>query len=331
MNNISEKKENEHKNGLKITPAILVLVSAVFVLLSRFALNLVPDNTYGYIGTAFLQVIIFLLPGIFYVRFSSSGRVWSTDTCLSKKDFSSENMSFRFIRIENIFLIISSFLFLVFSTLVLDMIFHGIKYQTGSFGLYSTFEVSKINTPYAAIYPAVAFALIPAVCEEFFFRGVLMCSYKKQGFFAAALTSTVFYMIFSFNPAFIPSSFVAGLCFCFILFASKSLYVCMVVHFLYNLYGIFLRTNIADYYTSLTNKTLIVIMAVFFLVLAVFLFASELSRIFSRLSSEDDNVHLITTHGAKNFLISIAKNFLNIPSAACAVMYIASYAVEIFF
>lgn len=331
MSLTSAKKENSHKGGIKITPAMLVLVSCVLVILSRFALNLVPDNTYGYVGVAFLQAIIFLLPGIFFVRLSHSGKVWASDVCLSKKDFSKENMGFCTIRIENIFLIISAFLFLVFSTLVLDMLFRGIKYQTDSFELYSTFIVSKVNTPYAAIYPTVAFALIPAVCEEFFFRGILMCSYKKQGFFCAAITSTVFYMIFSFNPTHIPSSLVAGFCFCLVLLASKSLYACMTVHFLYNLYGIFLQTNIADYYTSLTNKTLIIIMAIFFFVLSVFLFASELARVFLKRTRSDDSLRLLEARGAKYFFASVARNFLNVPSAACAVMYIASYAVEIFF
>ncbi|MES3021936.1 MAG: type II CAAX endopeptidase family protein [Pseudomonadota bacterium] len=78
-------------------------------------------------------------------------------------------------------------------------------------------------------------ALIAPVVEEFFFRGVMLRALiAKNGFFVAALISSIIFTMLHFNNRDYISTFIFGFSLCYIFSISRSLLVCVIIHSAYN-------------------------------------------------------------------------------------------------
>ena len=66
----------------------------------------------------------------------------------------------------------------------------------------------------------------------------------------------------------------------FVMYATRSLFACIAVHLLFNLYRLFLEANVTQYYLSSASNTLLLITVAFCLLVYSLLFISESIRIF---------------------------------------------------
>ncbi|MDQ3111303.1 MAG: CPBP family intramembrane metalloprotease [Bacteroidota bacterium] len=85
-------------------------------------------------------------------------------------------------------------------------------------------------------------ALVPAICEEIFFRaGLQQILSERRGFHhVAVFLSAMFFAFFHANPAALPFIFLAGLILGYAFYWTGSLRVTIVMHFLYNGTTVFL-------------------------------------------------------------------------------------------
>ena len=105
---------------------------------------------------------------------------------------------------------------------------------------------------------------------------------NKISFPFAALVSTVACALAGFTlGGLIPSLFV-GIISVFVLYTTKSLWSCIIMHFLFNIYRLFLETNISAYFLSSKSNLLLVTVASLVLALSALLFFSESARIFRK-------------------------------------------------
>lgn len=97
-------------------------------------------------------------------------------------------------------------------------------------------------SPTQLIFIILATALVPAIVEEFMFRGVIQTSLSLSGRapLAIFLTATAF-ALFHNNPAFIFAPLAAGLYLAYIRQRSDNLYHPMLIHFVMNTTLIFLQ------------------------------------------------------------------------------------------
>jgi len=77
-------------------------------------------------------------------------------------------------------------------------------------------------------------ALLPAVVEEYIFRGVLFACYRPTGLWKSALVTGLFFGLTHLNLNQFAYAFVVGVLLAFLMEASGSLFAPMVVHFLIN-------------------------------------------------------------------------------------------------
>ncbi len=316
--------KNNKKKIQKPAPAsVLMLVSAVLILLFRLTIRYISDRLGGYAGVALLEILIFLIPGYLYLRLTGFNK--------SSKTLGNE-LRINRIKAEHIFIIIAAAVFMMSVTLILDIIFRGVYSAGEGFSLYSTFSLSGIDAPYAFIFPVISFALLPAVCEEFMFRGVLFNSYAKHGWSCAVLTCSVFFALFAFDPSLIPSSIFVSVLLFFLLSVTNSLPVCMVVHFIYNIYGIFIRTNVSNYFLSSGNVVLLILIIVFFILLSGAALCAEFSRKFKNMAkNKEEPPELFEKSDFRKVIGQTVKNFWDPAVLIFFGLYIVFYAIDLIF
>ncbi len=268
-----EKKQREPATPIS-EPALPVLLTAVSFSLGFIMLLI--DRFIFPIGSELLspviaEIICLALPAYLLILLTSRER--STFSQMRE-------VGFRRLRAEYIFFIIFSALLVCALSLILTLSFGGAYDASSGITLLGIFRAGENEFSVSPLYLIAAYAVIPAIIEEFFFRGVIFSGLEKISFPFAALVSALLYAISGFSlGSFIPL-LAAGLLLVFVYYTTRSLWACIILRFLFELYRLFVEANVAAYFLSSANTSLLLItVALAFLVSAI-LFLSEALRIF---------------------------------------------------
>lgn len=90
----------------------------------------------------------------------------------------------------------------------------------------------------------LAVAVIPAVCEEYFFRGAVMLEYRFAGVFGSAFFSALLFAAVHLSLSLFVLYFVCGLMLSFTVFVTGDVKMAVVSHILYNLYALFAERDV---------------------------------------------------------------------------------------
>lgn len=77
-------------------------------------------------------------------------------------------------------------------------------------------------------------AFLPAVCEEYFLRGILLNAYYRRGALSAIMASGIFFAVFHFDLTNILAPFFFGLIIGYIVLRTDSIYAGILAHFMNN-------------------------------------------------------------------------------------------------
>ncbi len=94
------------------------------------------------------------------------------------------------------------------------------------------------KSPLNVILTIITVALLPAVCEEFLFRGLILNGTKWLGGLAAVLISAGCFCIYHMSPYQTAYQFVMGVIYGLVALKSQSLLPTVILHFLNNLFVI---------------------------------------------------------------------------------------------
>ncbi len=108
--------------------------------------------------------------------------------------------------------------------------------------------------------------VLPAIFEEFLFRGYMLQSLRRFGDVFAIIVSSLIFALFHGNFAQLPNAFIMGIAFAFIAVRTGSLATGMVIHFINNsvitLLDMFLFSNLDELTTGMAT---LVYLAVYFI------------------------------------------------------------------
>jgi len=108
-------------------------------------------------------------------------------------------------------------------------------------------DLISANSVYEGIFVVIVVALVPAICEEFMFRGFIQRSFEfKLKPFRAALVTALFFGIYHFNPYGIIPLVLLGLYFGFAAYISNSIVIPVILHFLNNFAAVILYFALGD-------------------------------------------------------------------------------------
>ncbi|MBQ0010020.1 MAG: CPBP family intramembrane metalloprotease [Ruminococcus sp.] len=255
---MSNREELFPKHPLNTAPA-----GVIFLLVLSTVLSFLPVGNRGITRTCLFmiawQVILFGVPFLVY------GAIRPTHS---------------FAKLFHGRLTASAVPIIVFGTLMLILqscvlrfgVFY-FGYRVGAYSLYgSSFDVSAGNaTELAAI--VLAYAVVPAILEEIFFRGIMMREYRIGGFLYSTLFSSLLFAVAHLDPAGFPITFCAGLTLSLILLVTGSLAAAMAAHAAYNLFVIFLEKYVWLMSSSPDSELLFwLILIALFLLCAFFFF-----------------------------------------------------------
>lgn len=253
------------RRGIFTAPA-LVLAVYILLLCSRFLDTSLFADSNGYLTVVVMQLLIFLLPAAIY--------------CKLRGDHIRGRLRIRLVGLEQLLLVLAAALTLICGAMVISFAMGGDQNDL-RYSLYEQFAAMTDGGAGNLLYALMAFAVLPAICEEFVFRGVLCAELERNGLPAAVLISALFFAMLHFDLPRFPIYLFAGIVLAMVLYATRSVLGPIVVHFLYNLFGLFGRPYMTELYERTGSASLFIFLLAVLFLLALILFFGEAARSYS--------------------------------------------------
>lgn len=249
---------------LKKTTAAPLLVLAVMLLLRLpdvFSLyNAVGENLY--ITVIVLQLAVIALPAILYSRIR--GGEFTASLRLSPCS------------LPSLIFAVTAALGMIFCNLLINFLRVRLG---GSFSPYTFYHLDLPLSDGAGENMAalLAFALIPALCEELLFRGIVLKEYESKGVFIAVFFSSVLFAVSHDALEKLPEYLICGGVLALTVYVTGSLFASALAHFLYNLFCLFGLSPLNAIITHIQSLDLLIFLCAVLLLLSVF-FALSLAE-----------------------------------------------------
>ena len=258
----AKKERGEYRRQL-LAP---ILVLAVFILVRVSGLidsKLTRESEHA--AVILLEILIFMLPSAAYLAYTRN----------------TSGLRIRLFGIGHLLLILSAVLMTESGSVLLNCLTGGYEELSRNYDLWGIF-ISKSGTGAAdTVYIILAYALLPAICEEFVFRAVLCREYERRSIAAALFLPALFFAMLHFDIRRFPAFFLAGTVFAITMYASRSVLAAVAVNFFCNLISLFSKPYMKSLWDLGGEKFF------FFLITAVFLlfgfvFFAEAARLYRR-------------------------------------------------
>ncbi len=289
---------------------LLILGNFALLLLSRLLDVLLIDRDNEYLVVVLLQILIFIIPGYLFLRFRGKG--FAKRLRLKAPGF------------DHVLLLASAAGVLVTGCFLLSVLMGNLS-AGQSFVLYDTFTSRHDGTMAGVVYLVLAYAVLPAVCEELIFRGMLCAEFEGRGVACAVAVSSILFSMLHFNLLAMPVYLFAGVMLALTLYATRSVFCTMIVHFLYNLFCLFGQSGFADFYVTQSATTLFLILMIAALLLCLAVFFGESSRLYRAYAKQ--GMPDAYRPATKPTVLEIAKHtalaFASPGAILCVVLYLA--------
>ena len=318
---LKKKANTEQANGKKtflLTPSMLVLATYILLLFTKLIDVTLINRDNEYYSVVILQLMIFMLPGALWCRLGGENYL--------------RGLRLRLPRPNSILLIISAAMLMISGGLLISMLLGGLDSLSKNFSLYDTFISKTDNSLPSNLYLLAAYAIIPAICEEFIFRGILCREYENGGVARSIVFSSLFFALLHFNPVNILVYLFSGVILALVLYSSRSLIGAMLTHFLYNLFGLFGQRYMNTLYKITGSSNFFLFVVAFCFLLFAAIFCREASKLYKKylyngVSSSYRLPALTTKEQIKASYLSVIKE----PSTiACFVFYVIASIIYIF-
>lgn len=248
-------------DAVHASPALLLVV-----FICSLGLNLIPDSMLGtggevYIVTALLQLFIIALPAVIFSRLRGSSYTKKLRLRLPSPGHAA---------------------FMIFALFLMFFGSSGINYL-----MYTIFPGSADSTAYdpsggftGGLYLVLTMGIIPAITEEFLFRGVIVADYESCGVPAAVFMSSLTFAMLHFSLVRLPVYLFCGLILAVVLYTTRSLFATMLVHMLNNVATIFFG-DIVYRVVSSQGVTLFVISLIAITLLSAVLMLGQCEKIYT--------------------------------------------------
>ena len=264
-----EYEEYEYKRNLRKTSnsigllmILFMIAELVFSIVFVFASFLSGDSLTDAMDTAFGLT---LLNGVFsLVIFFFVGIIF----CVIRREPLAELFPFQKIGAGYlVMLVVIGITFSLLSNYAAD----AVSSMFEMFGLTSSYSgETEIEGTGDIFMSYLTIAIIPALAEEFAFRGIVMGMLKKYSGALALIVSSAIFGLMHGNIVQIPFAFCGGLVFGFIALKTNSLLPGILIHFFNN--GISVTLDILQNETPLTENTVNIIFVVLMIVLCILSF-----------------------------------------------------------
>lgn len=224
----SHKAARAHAGGKWLTPQITVPLLVLFVLvamhLSRYVLAHAEQPGNLFLSIAIIHLLVLVLPSMLYY--------------LLKRRKLSSPMFLAPMAPRHILLLVSAAAVLVLGTLLIKFGYQVIaSVSVRSDGFFDHLTQQEVDPSLTGM--VLSLVILPAVCEELFFRGVVLAEYRPLGEVNAVVASALCFALLHVSVANFPIYFFAGLLLGTVTIVSRSVIPSMLLHLLSNLLSLF--------------------------------------------------------------------------------------------
>ena len=253
---------------VELKPTMLVFATYILLLISKFIDLALLNRDNEYMSVIILQMMIFLLPGA----------VW----CMLNGEKYIKTLRISAPSIDTIPLVVGASFVMMSGALLISILFSGVESLSNNFSLYDTFISKNDGSFSSALYLVITYAALPAVCEEFIYRGILCREYESGGVLRAIIISSVFFSFLHFNLSNVFVYLFCGAILALVLYATRSLWGAVIAHFIYNIFGVFGQPYMATLYKFTKDSRLLLMIVGIVFFLSATLFCSEASRLYRK-------------------------------------------------
>lgn len=263
---------------MKIKPTVgaplLALFIYILLLVSRmidFSALEGADNVY--LAVVVLQLVVFAVPALIYGKLKGEGYAKKLRLALPRPE------AMICVAIASVLLISGEMLLRIALSRFLPV--------SDGFSLYGAYAATGADGSLNALYIIFAFALIPAVCEEFVFRSIMIAEYESCGVFTAVIASSLLFSAMHFDLVRAPIYLFSGIVLAMTLYVTRSTLAVVIVHFIYNIFGLFGQKYISAFYETTGSEELFVFLLAVIFILFLVLFFGEAGRIYETYSKKN--------------------------------------------
>ena len=228
-------------------PAILLLTVFALLALSGPLSKGAKTVSELFFTNMILQVVIFVLPAIFYCR-------------LTKRKLTHTSYQFSPLPLRPLFLF-AALGALVLGSMLINIGITAMAGTTQEFSNSASSTLTGITGASGAVYVIFSFCIIPAISEEFFFRGILLSEYTESNSTAAFFLTSIAFAASHFDLYQFPAYLYSGFILAFSLRITRNLIAPILLHTASNLFNIF----ILPYLWQVTLAPLGILFSIFIL------------------------------------------------------------------
>ncbi len=311
---INRKKEKAERSDsekrIVLQPTVVVLATYLLLLLSKIIDVTLINRDNEYMSVVVLQMMIFLIPAAVWCRFSGEKYIRS----LRIRPFKAECMG----------IIVASSVLMISGGVLISLLFGGLQSLSENFSLYDTFISKDDGTAPVKLYLILAYAALPALCEEFVYRGILCHEYERGGVTRAIALSAFFFGLLHFNLRNLPVYLFAGVVLAMVMYATRSVFGAVLAHFLYNLFGLFGQPYVNTFYNITGSTELFIFIVGFLFLVSAAVFCAEAARLYKKYLVEayQSKYRQPVIHGFEKIRNSYIEVLIKPSAIACFAIYI---------
>ncbi|MBQ5390344.1 MAG: CPBP family intramembrane metalloprotease [Clostridia bacterium] len=191
-------------------------------------------------------------------------------------------------------------------------------------GITGVAESTVIGEGVPKLLIIAVFAVIPAVCEELIFRGVILSAFEPCGVAPAIIGTSLLFAFAHMSFEKLPIYFFASVILCFAAYTGRSLLASMLLHTLYNIVSLYLGEYLSGIAAHLESFSLLFVVMLFTLWIVTLIALAEGERVYRAYAERDlDSSYTPKklTHAQR--IKGSASVYFSIPFLLCTLIYIA--------
>ncbi|MBE6634003.1 MAG: 5-formyltetrahydrofolate cyclo-ligase [Ruminococcaceae bacterium] len=250
----------------RVGAPLLVFVTYLLLGLSRLIDTALTRRGSEYIAVILLQLLIFVLPTVLYLQWK--GEKLTTACRITP------------LRPEHLWFCACALVVMITAGLLMSILTGGIQSLEGNFTLYNTFVARTNGNLWEILYVILAYAVLPALCEEPVYRAVLCAEYESAGVGVAVTVSALFFAMLHFSIPLFLHYFVLGLILASVMYATRSAPAAMLLHFFYNLFCLFGQPYLSAFYVNAGSGEIFIFCLITLMLLFAAFGAGEARKIY---------------------------------------------------
>jgi len=291
-------------------PFLVMCVFILTLLVSYLDTEKLASGNSVYLAWLVIELMVFMVPAVFYCKLKGKGYT--------------ENLALRPFSLGRVSLLFFLLLVLLSGVLLLKVGLYRMGVLStdlsGSWpGESMHYEGSGTSEVVYLIFTA---AILPAIVEEFLFRGVILYEYAHLGGLCSVTVSALFFAMLHFSLAEFPIYFFGGIVMGIAAYLTRSMLAAILLHAVYNLFTLFGEDFVWRLlWEKQSHVFFLYLLAVIFLLFSV-LSIGESERIFYGYAVNSRGEVPFVKRNTKSLTQAVAQIFLSVGFLLCIALYI---------